>query len=139
MGAPLSEATRRETVRLYEAGQGLTDIGRHYGLTPQAITKRLLTAGVQPCGKTGLPPKPITEMALAVVSGKFLKDAAQDLSVSYRVFCIRLYRRGFRRDPWVALQPFSTEERDLIRQALDVDHLTFPDVIELIEDHRSAS
>ena len=117
-----------ETADLYNSGMTLAEIGRKFGISHVAVWKRLEKEGVErrPSARRSLP---VADFALGVGDG----------TTSYRENDKMRWRcghRGFKQVDWRALFPLSAEERRLVAECLDVDNLTFPDTIEVIEDHR---
>lgn len=128
-------ARHAETIRLYESGLSLESVGKILGVTHVGIHRRLVVSGVErrSHGKR----KPMADLALAYAPGSTLVRAAGDVGLTRVEALGRIYYRQFSRKEWFKVQPFSDEEKHLIREAFDVDGLDFPDVIELINDHRS--
>lgn len=124
-----------ETVRLYESGLSLSRTAAVLGISTVAVWKRLHASGVA-LRSSGFR-KPVAEMALALVPGATTAEAAEKVGLGFSVVLGRIYYRKFSKRDWQDIQPFSADEKALIREAFDADGLDFPDVIELINDHRS--
>lgn len=124
-----------ETIRLYESGLSLESVGKILGVTHVGILRRLVVSGVErrPPGKR----KPMADLALAYAPGSTLIRAASAVGLTRKEALGRVYYRHLSQKEWFKVQPFSDEEKRLVREAFDVDGLDFPDVIELINDHRS--
>jgi hypothetical protein len=126
----------RQTVELYRSGLSLSQVGKIMGVSHVAIFQRLKTVGVER-RRDGQVRKPVADIALAVVIGATLNDAVAKTGQTRNIVLGRIYARNFSMAAWKAIQPFTREEKAIVREAFDVDGLTFPDVIELINDHRS--
>lgn len=119
-----------ETADLYRAGLTLKEIGQRHGISHVAVWKRLRKEGVE-LRRTGAKPLPIADHAFRIGDGLPIK---RDDKVGAR--CRR--SRELEIVAWRALFPLTDDERQIVRDCLDVDNLTFPDTIEVIEDHRNA-
>lgn len=129
-------ARHAETIRLYESGLSLESVGKILGVTYAGIHRRLVVSGVERRSQ-GKRRKPMADLALAYAPGSTLDRAASAIGLTRVEALGRVYYRQFSRKEWFKVQPFSDEEKHLVREAFDVDGLDFPDVIELINDHRS--
>lgn len=130
--------TRREAIRRYQDGEKGTTIAIDLGVSYGSVYRWVRQAGIQ-TRMRGRPRSPRAHILFALHRLRRNSRVAKEFGVRRQHIENRLLLIGFDKAAWLALPALSAEDEEIVRQCLDDDGLDFPDMMEVLADHRSMS